>query len=546
MTKRLLLALLLAILSCAPAAARKIALVIGNGAYEHAVALANPVPDARAMAEKLGALGFEVIGGYDEDLTAMQETVGEFARRAVGADIALMFYAGHGIQVNGENFLIPVDAKFEDETALDFETVPINFIIRQMSREVRVRVVILDACRNNPLARSLARAMGASRSAAVGAGLAEIRIEDPGEGTVIAFATSPGDVAYDGDDAHSPFTEALLKHIDAPATPIQNVMTRVTRDVYLATEERQRPWVNASLIGEVYLNEAPAPESAAAAVSETPVVRPPASADPRPADAASLAWDREKSLFESAAKSGAIEDYRAYLSAYPDGQFAEIVQNFIARAEPSTAAGPAVADEPRATIAALAPADTTAASSDSRAAAAPVESASTGTELGEAALGWDRAKRREVQIRLELAGNELGRIDGAFGARTRAAVADWQRENRFEPSGFFTEKQFAVLVSQTEAAYAARAAEEARAADEARRAAATAKPPAAKKATTRKATATRVSRPAKRTTTARQNPPAATQPRAAAKPAAAPKAPKADPCLSHPGHRVLWDGTCMY
>jgi uncharacterized caspase-like protein len=178
-------------LGCAPAAAKKIALVIGNGAYQSTIALANPVQDARAMAEKLRMLGFDVISGYDEDRVTMQKTVSEFARQAVGADIALMFYAGHGIQVHGDNFLIPIDAKFEDETSLDFETIPVNFIIRQMSRDVRVRVIILDACRNNPLARSLARAMGPSRSASVAEGLAEIKIEDPGEGTVIAFATSP-------------------------------------------------------------------------------------------------------------------------------------------------------------------------------------------------------------------------------------------------------------------------------------------------------------------------------------------------------------------
>ena len=209
-------AFLFVALGCAPAAAKKIALVIGNGAYQSTIALANPVQDARAMAEKLRMLGFDVISGYDEDRVTMQKTVSEFARQAVGADIALMFYAGHGIQVHGDNFLIPIDAKFEDETSLDFETIPVNFIIRQMSRDVRVRVIILDACRNNPLARSLARAMGPSRSASVAEGLAEIKIEDPGEGTVIAFATSPGDVAYDGDSRHSPFTTALLDHIDTP------------------------------------------------------------------------------------------------------------------------------------------------------------------------------------------------------------------------------------------------------------------------------------------------------------------------------------------
>jgi uncharacterized caspase-like protein/peptidoglycan hydrolase-like protein with peptidoglycan-binding domain len=537
MIVRLCLAFILTAFCMAPAAARKVALVMGNGAYQNAVPLANPVRDARAVADKLRGLGFDVIGGYDEDLSAMQETVAEFARKAVGADIALMFYAGHGIQVHGDNFLIPIDAKFEDETALDFETVPVNFVIRQMSRNVRVRMIILDACRNNPLSRSLARAMGASRAAAVGEGLAEIKIEDPGEGTVIAFATSPGDVAYDGETAHSPFTEALLRHIDAADTPVQNVMTRVTRDVYLATEERQRPWVNASLIGEVYLNE-----TRSAATAPAAPATPPAVADAPPSGAASIAWDREKSLFESAAKSGAVDDYRAYLAAYPDGEFSAIAENFIARSEEGGG------EKKPATVAALAPADTTGAASDARTAEPPSGGAAIGTELGEAALGWDRAKRREMQTRLELAGNELGRADGAFGPRSRAAIGDWQRANGFEPSGYFTAEQAARLVAQTDPAYAEHQAAEARAENERR---AAAKQEAAKKASARKSTAARPARSQKRTATTRQSAPVASAPRAAAKPAraapAAPaKAPKADPCLSHPGHRVLWDGTCMY
>jgi uncharacterized caspase-like protein len=126
MLNRLLAALLFVTIGCASAEARRVALVIGNGAYKTTVGLTNPVPDARAMAAKLRALGFEVVSGYDQDLTAMQRTVGDFARKAIGADLALMFYAGHGIQVRGDNFLIPIDAKFEDETALDFETLPVN------------------------------------------------------------------------------------------------------------------------------------------------------------------------------------------------------------------------------------------------------------------------------------------------------------------------------------------------------------------------------------------------------------------------------------
>jgi uncharacterized caspase-like protein/peptidoglycan hydrolase-like protein with peptidoglycan-binding domain len=502
MRARLLIALVLLAIGCAPATAataRRVALVIGNGAYESTVALANPVRDARAMSAKLSALGFHVTSGYDQDLASMQRTINDFARTAIGADMALMFYAGHGIQVRGDNYLIPIDATFADETALDFETVPVNFVMRQMSRDVRVRMVILDACRNNPLARSLARAMGPSRAAALAEGLAEIKIEDPGEGTVIAFATSPGDVAYDGDSQHSPFTEALLTHIDTPDTPIQNVMTRVTRDVYTVTAQRQRPWVNASLIGEIYLNKTAAlPAAAAAAVASSAEAPAPAEkAGPAAATAqgqsdvsATIAWDREKSLFDFAQKTGAAEDYRAYLEAYPQGHFAEVSRNALARAE---VAGGKLPGLP---VAALTPSSTPVLS-DATAAPAPevpttreeapaapeppVSGARTSTT--EEALGWDRAKRREVQIRLELSGRELGSVDGSFGPKTRSAASAWQAANGLAPSGFFTAEHYALLVSQTGDAYAKQQAE-ARQAAEKRKA-------SAKKATSTKTRSTR-------------------------------------------------------
>jgi uncharacterized caspase-like protein len=521
MLNRLLAALLFVMIGCASAEARRVALVIGNGAYKTTVGLTNPVPDARAMAAKLSALGFDVVSGYDQDLTAMQRTVGDFARKAIGADLALMFYAGHGIQVRGDNFLIPIDAKFEDETALDFETVPVDFIMRQMSRDVRVRVIILDACRNNPLARSLSRAMGPSRAAAVAEGLAEIRIEDPGEGTVIAFATSPGDVAFDGDTSHSPFTDALLQHIDAPNTPIQNVMTRVTRDVYTVTKQRQRPWVNASLIGEVYLNETAVPAApAVAGNADTPSETEATGAIPAHSGVVvSVEWDREKTLFEVAAKSGTVEDYRAYLATYPQGQFAGIARNFIARAETGGAAtiGPQLAALPSAEAATPADTPIESGAGESTAAAASL----AGTAESEQALGWDKPKRREVQVRLELAGQEVGAADGAFGTRTRAGIGAWQGANSFQATGYFTAEQFERLAAQTEAAYGNWKAQAAR------------KPPANSKATksaarstgSKKAAVAKKPSPAKKTvaTPVKKKKPVATAVRPAPKTAAVAK-----------------------
>lgn len=254
--------------AAAPAVQRRVALVLGNAAYKNVPALGNPVNDAKAMEQELKKLGFEVISGFDLTKAETQDTIARFAKTVRGADIALFFYAGHGMQAAGSNYLLPVDAVLEDETSLDFETVQVNFILRQMSRETGVRLVFLDACRDNPLAKSFGEASG---SADVSSGLAEIEIENSGKGALIAFATSPNEVAYDGGGAHSPFSAALLAHLGQPNQPLTAAMTRVTGDVFKATDGMQRPWVNMSLTDEVVLNYvAPPPEPVDTAVALAP------------------------------------------------------------------------------------------------------------------------------------------------------------------------------------------------------------------------------------------------------------------------------------
>ncbi|NBN78106.1 caspase [Microvirga tunisiensis] len=474
MIARALAVLILLVAGASPALAKRVALVMGNGAYAHAVPLPNPANDARAMTAKLRELGFEVVAGYDLDYAAMRRTVADFARQARGAEIALLFYAGHGMQVGGVNYLIPIDAKFADETALDFETISADFVLRQMSNDVKVRMVFLDACRDNPLARTLARSMSPSRSAAVGLGLAEIKMEDSGaEGSVIAFATSPGDVALDGAGSNSPFTTALLRHLDAPDTPIQNVMTRVTGDVYRDTGERQRPWVNASLIGEVYLNRS----TGTAAVAATPEQAPAAVSGSVPAAASQIAWEKEKALWDAAQAAGTAGDYAAYLAAYPGGTFAEVARNQINRLSGSTS----VAETTR-TETPAAPAETAAAAASAPAAgtalvADPAADQAAGgeAEVEVAALGdgnsaprkapaaeaggddqaWSQTRRREVQFRLNLAGYDVGRPDGAFGTRTRAGIRAWQEAQGEIPTGTLTDAQYAMLVEETEEAFLA-------------------------------------------------------------------------------------------
>ncbi|WFE87772.1 caspase family protein [Roseibium porphyridii] len=456
MFTRMIAVLAIMIAGTAPALAKRVALVLGNGAYEHTVPLPNPANDAEQMATKLRSLGFDVVAGQDQTYNDMRRSVMNFAKKAYGAEIAILFYAGHGLQVGGQNHLVPIDATIEDETSLDFETITVDFIMRQMSKDVKVQMVFLDACRDNPLARTLSRRMGPTRSGSVGQGLAEIKIEETGgEGSVIAFATSPGDVALDGEGTNSPFTSALIRHIDTPNASIQTVMTRVTGDVYQETEKRQRPWVNASLIGEVFLNKqaavASGPTTEVASLGTTPTTTPqPVATTPSVAATtqSTIDWEREKLIWETAKASNTVDDYQSYLDAYPNGTFTNFARNSIKRLQSGSQ------------VAAVNPGATAVPGQAGVVSTMPdPQKAIPGTQATESSLGWNRTARREVQTRLNLAGFDVGRPDGAFGPKTRAGVTGWQTANGIVPTGFFTPAQYALLTTQTATQYAAYQAE---------------------------------------------------------------------------------------
>jgi tetratricopeptide (TPR) repeat protein len=228
---------------------RRVALVIGNSRYRYAASLPNPSNDAADIAAALRKLGFDVIEGRDLDRRGTEDQIRAFGRKLDGADLALLFYAGHGMQVGGKNYLIPVDAKLERTGDLSLDTIEVGQILAQMEAEKRVNLVFLDACRDNPLARSFARSLG-TRSTAVGSGLAAIQ---SAIGTMIVYATQPDNVALDGEGRNSPFTAALLKHIATPKLEISALMKRVRADVIAATREKQVPWDHSSLVGDVIL-----------------------------------------------------------------------------------------------------------------------------------------------------------------------------------------------------------------------------------------------------------------------------------------------------
>ena len=179
-----------------------------------------------------------------------------------GADIALFFYAGHGLQVSGSNYLLPVDAVLEDETSLDFEAVPIDFILRQMSRETALRLVFLDACRDNPLAKVMSKRRATSRAASP---RSRSRMAAPERWWRLRPAPTRSPMTAKA--THSPFSAALLAHLGEENLPLTTPMTRVTGDVFKATGGLQRPWVNLSLTDEVILNRVAAPETPAVVAS---------------------------------------------------------------------------------------------------------------------------------------------------------------------------------------------------------------------------------------------------------------------------------------
>jgi uncharacterized caspase-like protein len=236
-----------------PASAEKrVALVVGNTHYEHSPALTNPVNDAEDVAGVLRSLGFEVLLGLDLDKRAFDLKVRDFALALNQADTALFFYAGHGLQVSLQNYLVPVDAKIGRERDLDFEVVRLDFILKQMEleREGKTNIVFLDACRDNPFTETLARTMG-TRAISIGRGLAEVQT---GVGTFIAYSTQPGNVASDGSGRNSPFAGALKRHLPEPGRNLTNIMINVRKDVLDATQGRQVPWDHSALTEDFYFD----------------------------------------------------------------------------------------------------------------------------------------------------------------------------------------------------------------------------------------------------------------------------------------------------
>ncbi|TGQ52724.1 hypothetical protein EN836_18115 [Mesorhizobium sp. M1C.F.Ca.ET.193.01.1.1] len=446
-----------------PEAAKRVALVIGNSKYVNAVPLPNPANDAQLIASTLRNAGFEVIEGVDQDNQGMHSLISRFTEESYNADLAVIFYAGHGMQVDGKNYLIPVDAELTSPAYLKTRTVQIDEFMAALPPDPAVGVIILDACRDNPLARTLAASLPKSRS--LGAGLAPVEAKADGVGTggvLIAYATDPGAIAFDGNGVDSPYSLALAKHLTEPGVEIQSALTRVRGEVTEATQGRQRPWHNASLGREVFLGK-PQTEAAPATAPVADASKTTAAPAPAPVASEPPSWEVEQRLWDEASKKNAIPFYEAYLEQFPNGRFATVAKLNIDQLKDPNAQNKQVAalDANGADANAGSAVRTSVGITDAM-------KQTPGTEQTEQAIGLDRNGRIDLQLRIEALGNELGQADGNIGPRTRQAIGVWQGKNGLPQTTYLTGEQLAFLVIQTDpmmdAVRAKNAADQARAA----------------------------------------------------------------------------------
>ena len=329
----------------------RVALVIGNGSYTNAPKLTNPSNDATAVSIMLEHAGFAVVEvRTDLGNVEMRRVIRDFSVRTQKADVALVYYAGHGMEMNGQNFLVPVDAKLLRDIDVEDETISVDRVIGMIEPARQLRLVILDACRDNPLARNMVRTRTQTRATFPG-GFAPPGSES--SGTLIAFAARAGFTASDGTGSNSPFTSALLKHLMTPDLDIRLALGKVRDEVMQSTSNGQEPFVYGSLGGDKVVLARGTADGASPAVAPAPVVAAPAPAVVSPSADAN-AW-RD---YEVAARLNTIPVWDEFLKTYGTGFISNLGRGQRARlleapsapvaapAAPAQAAAPAVAAIP--------------------------------------------------------------------------------------------------------------------------------------------------------------------------------------------------------
>jgi uncharacterized caspase-like protein len=381
-----------------PACADRFVLVIGNSEYQNVAPLLNPGNDANDIGAAFADLGYDVTFAYDLTRSEMLDILRDFRRRAVGSDQAIIYYAGHGIEIDNQNFMIPVDATLATTYDVEYEAMSLDLLVGAVAGASGLQLVVIDACRNNPFS---ARMVSAGSTRSIGRGLAQY---EPAGNSLVAYAARGGTVALDGSDGNSPYAEAFLNALAQPNLEIGRFFREVRDSVVSATAGMQEPFLYGSLSASEFFFHTAEPLSAAPAAIA-------------PVSGMSLDLEVELEFWRSVRDSNNADGFRDYLERYPHGTFVSIAERWLGTLAPETSS-----PENGVSVGSLQSSNTPDAllESDNLAASEPVD-LSTG-------------EIREVQERLNVLGFDAGVEDGLIGPRTRRAIVEFQTETGIPPN----------------------------------------------------------------------------------------------------------------
>lgn len=393
-----LIFLFVLLLSNAAQAEVRAAFVVGNSDYEHATALANPTKDAKLISKTLEDLGFKVSTHFDLSRDELGRSFAKFLTENQDADLTFFYFAGHGMQYEGRNYLIGTDARLETEFDIEGETVALDKMARLMRKNSKAALIFIDACRDNPLADQFYRDNFSQTRALVSRGLAPV--EHKNQGAMMLFAASPGQVAFDGDGGNSPFATALAAHLPAENVEVLSLMKRVIRDVKRDTDNKQTPIVSNDLTQDIYLNLSSSGEGVY------------------------LVLEQEQALFDAAMSINSERTWEIFLDRFPNGALREMavaVLEDIAAERLAAASGTSVQSDETVKV--------------------TREVASQAEEN----LGLTKDDAKAIQAALNLRGYAAGPEDGQIGRKTRQAIADFQAAEELPSTGVVTAGTAAAL-----------------------------------------------------------------------------------------------------